>query len=145
MSLDGILFALRIVAGLALLIFVLAIFVMLWRDFRVINREVETRTRQRGRLRVLRSESSTMTPGMAFPLLPMTSLGRAPTNTIIVDDSYASNQHALVILRSGQWWLEDLGSSNGTLLNGYPVEEPVVVSSGDIIGMGKLELKLELE
>jgi pSer/pThr/pTyr-binding forkhead associated (FHA) protein len=51
----------------------------------------------------------------------------------------------MLTLRSGQWWLEDRGSSNGTRLNGYRVEEPIVLSAGDIIGIGQLELKLELE
>ena len=145
MDLAIVLLVLRILAGLLLLIFLGTLFIMIWRDYRVIDREVESRTRQRGRLVVLSAENSSLQPGMVFPLLPLTSLGRAPTNTIIINDSFASNEHALVMLRGRQWWLEDRHSSNGTLLNGYPIHEPVVVSTGDVIGLGQVQMKLELE
>src|SRR5690349_126176 len=145
MSLEALLFILRIVAGLLLLIFVGALLIMVWRDYRAISQEVESRTHRRGRLLVIYADSSPLKAGMAFPLLPLTSLGRAPTNTVVLDDTFASNEHALVTLRGGQWWLEDRNSSNGTLLNGYRIQEPVVVSAGDVIAIGRVELKLELE
>lgn len=62
-----------------------------------------------------------------------------------MDDSFASVEHATLTLRGGKWWLEDRNSSNGTLLNGYRIEEPVVLSTGDLIVIGQVELKLELE
>jgi hypothetical protein len=145
MSLEVLLFALRVAAGLLLLVFVGAVFVMMWRDYRAITREVDTRTKRRGRLVVMRADGTGMRIGTAFPLLPLTSLGRSPTNTITLNDTFASGEHALVTLRGGQWWLEDRGSSNGTMLNGYRIEEPVVISTGDVIGVGQVELKLELE
>ncbi len=145
MSLEVLLFALRVAAGLLLLVFVGAVFVMMWRDYRAITREVDTRTKRRGRLVVMRADGNGMRIGTAFPLMPLTSVGRSPTNTITLNDTFASGEHALVTLRGGQWWLEDRGSSNGTMLNGYRIEEPVVISTGDVIGVGQGELKLELE
>jgi hypothetical protein len=145
MTTETLLFVLRIASALLLLIFVGAVFVMMWRDFRAASREVATRTHRRGQLVVVRADGLGIKPGTAYPLMPLTSVGRAPTNTITIKDTFASGEHALVTLRGGQWWLEDRGSINGTLLNGYRVEEPVVVSSGDIIGVGRVELKLELE
>ncbi|MEP7289823.1 MAG: FHA domain-containing protein [Chloroflexota bacterium] len=142
---DTLLFALRVAAALLLLAFMGAVFIMLWRDYRIMSREVDTRTRKRGRLVVLRADGTGLKAGAAFPLLPLTSLGRAPTNSVMLNDTFASGEHALVVLRGGQWWLEDRGSSNGTLLNGYRVEEPVVVSAGDVIAVGQVEFKLELE
>ncbi len=145
MTLNDVLFLLRVLAGALLLTFVGVVFVMMWRDYRAISQEVDTRTHRRGRLIVLRDDGTRLKPGTTFPLLPLTSLGRSPTNTIALNDSFASGEHALVMLRGGQWWLEDRGSSNGTLLNGYRIEEPVVLSTGDVIGVGQVELKLELE
>jgi hypothetical protein len=145
MNADSLLFALRAAAGLLLLAFVGALLVMTWRDYHAVSQEVISRTRRRGRLVVMQSNGATLKPGVAFPLLPLTSLGRAPTNTIVLNDTFASNEHALVTLRSGQWWLEDRNSSNGTLLNGYRIQEPVVISAGDVIAVGRVELKLELE
>ncbi len=145
MSPETLLLILRVAAGLLLMAFIGALFVMMWRDYRAISQEVISRTRRRGRLLVVHSDGLSLKPGTAFPLLPLTSLGRAPTNTIVLDDTFASNEHALVMLRSGQWWLEDRNSSNGTLLNGYRIQEPVVITMGDIISIGQVELKLELE
>lgn len=80
-----------------------------------------------------------------FSLLPLTSLGRALTNSITISDSFASNEHALIAYRGGQWWLEDRGSSNGTTLNGSLINEPVILSSGDLIGVGHATLRAEFE
>src|SRR6266700_1641056 len=138
MNLNDVLFLLRVAAGLLLLVFVGAVFVMMWRDYRAITREVDTRTKRRGRLVIMRTDGSGLRIGATFPLLPLTSLGRSPTNTITLNDTFASGDHALVTLRGGQWWLEDRGSSNGTILNGYRIEEPVVISTGDVIGVGQV-------
>jgi len=145
MSEEVLLLVLRILGALLLLAFVGALFVIVWRDYRAVSMEVVSRTQRRGRLVVLRADGNSLEPGTIFPLLPLTSLGRAQTNTVILNDTFASSEHALLVLRGGQWWLEDRGSSNGTLLNGYRIEESVVLSSGDVIGVGQVELKLELE
>lgn len=142
---DALLLALRLLASALLLIFFGIVILLLWRDLHVARAEVETRTRQRGRLVIIGVEEGNLPIGKSYPLLPLTSLGRSPTNTVILEDSFASAEHALITLRDGQWWLEDRGSSNGTLLNGYLVEEPVVLSAGDIITIGRVTLKLELE
>ena len=144
-TLTTILFGLRVMAGLLLLAFMVALTILLWRDYRVVARELELRQRRAGRLTVLKAEGTRLKPGTTFPLLPLTSIGRAPTNTIPLDDTFASSEHALFILRSGQWWLEDRGSSNGTLLNGYRIEEPTVVSAGDVATVGRVELKVDLD
>lgn len=145
MSQDVVLLALRLLVGALLLIFFGAVIAFLWQDLRLAREEIETRTRRRGRLVVVGVSESDLAIGKSYPLLPLTSLGRAPTNTVILEDSFASSEHALITLRDGQWWLEDRGSSNGTLLNGYRIQEPVVISAGDIISIGRTTLKLELE
>jgi hypothetical protein len=145
MTVEIILFVLRILAALLLLGFIGVVFIMMWRDYHAVIQEVDTRTLRRGQLVVLRADETGLEPGTSYPLLPLTSLGRAPSNTITLNDAFASAEHALVMLRGGQWWLEDRGSSNGTLLNGYRVEEPVVLSTGDVISVGQIELKIELE
>jgi hypothetical protein len=121
------------------------LFMMMWRDYQAVSREVASRTQKRGRLVVLRADGTPLKPGTSFPLLPLTSMGRAPTNTIVLNDTFASGEHALVTLRGGQWWLEDRHSSNGTVLNGYRIQEPVVLSAGDVISVGQVDLKLELD
>lgn len=144
MSTEHLLLALRIVTSLVLVSFLGLIFVVLWRDYRMAAGTAGERQQRRGRLVVLDGNGATGA-GASYPLLPLTSLGRGPTNTVVLQDTFCSQQHALVIWRGGQWWLEDQHSSNGTLLNGEPVHEPVVVSSGDVIHVGRVSLKLELD
>jgi len=142
---EGVLFGLRIGSGMLLLVFLAALFWMMWRDFKAISFEVSTRTRPQGHLVVINSSDNGLKPGTTFALLPLTRLGRLPTHTIPLEDAFISGEHATITLRSGRWWLDDRGSSNGTQLNGYRIRESVIVSTGDIISVGQIDLKLELE
>ena len=81
--------------------------------------------------------------GTQYALRPVTSIGRASNNTVMLDDHYASNEHALITLRGGHWWVEDLGSRNGMLLNDLPLQDATVISSGDIITIGSTKLKIQ--
>jgi hypothetical protein len=78
-------------------------------------------------------------------LRPVTSIGRSPGNTVVIDKSYVSAEHALLTRRDSQWWLEDLSSRNGTALNDVLITQPVAVTNGDIITIGDTQLKLELD
>jgi hypothetical protein len=141
---DLLLLALRVLLVVLLYAFLATVLLMLWRDLRqaTASREV---ARPAGRLVVLQAADDGLAPDAAFPLQTVTSMGRAPGNTITIPDTYASAQHALLAWREGQWWLEDLDSRNGTLLNGTRIGSPTVVSAGDVIGVGRTQLKLELE
>jgi hypothetical protein len=139
------LLGLRLGGALFLLLFTGAVLFILWRDFRVTTKQIEQARIPRGRLTVLATETDGVALDTDFPLLPLTSLGRAPTNTVHLPDSFASNEHVLVTYRGGHWWMEDRGSSNGTYLNGTRISEPVVLSSGDLIGVGRVTLRLQIE
>jgi hypothetical protein len=137
---------LRILSGGLLLALMAAFFAVMWRDYRRASAAVEVRRRSFGQLVAMREiDGSTRLTGETYPLLPLTSLGRSPSNTITVDNSFASSEHALVTLRDGQWWLEDRHSRNGTTLNDVPITEPVIITQGDIIGIGQMKFRLELE
>jgi hypothetical protein len=144
MTLSLVLFILRVVAGLVLIGFLITLGVIMRRDQQILIRALEFGQHQRGRLLVVASSMKGVAPGTAFPLLPLTSIGRAMTNAIVLDDSFVSSDHAVLTLRAGQWWLEDRGSSNGTLLNGDKVTEPIVISTGDVISIGQVALRIEV-
>lgn len=135
----------RVLLALALYTFLGALLWMLWRDVRAAGQVSAARTRPLGRLVILETSLPGLALGATFPLLPITSLGRAPTNTVPLPDDTASLEHALLHLRDGQWWLEDLGSRNGTSLNETPLAAPAPVMAGDVVGVGRTRLKLELE
>jgi pSer/pThr/pTyr-binding forkhead associated (FHA) protein len=68
------------------------------------------------------------------------SLGRKPDNNIQVDNLTVSGKHALVITILDDSFLEDLGSTNGTYVNGKLIKKHAL-RDGDVIGIGKHELK----
>jgi pSer/pThr/pTyr-binding forkhead associated (FHA) protein len=141
---DILLLALRILLALLLYAFLAAVLLTLWRDLREATTGREP-VRRAGQLVVLETTDETLAAGRTFPLQSVTSIGRSPNNTVLIPDTYASAQHALLTWREGQWWLEDRDSRNGTLLNGTRISGPTVVSAGDVIGIGGVQLKLELE
>ena len=146
MSTETILFLLRLASGALMMSFLAALFVIIWRDYHSTIRQLDATRRTYGQLLVMREiDGNRVVTGETFPLLPLTSLGRSPTNSIIIEDSFASSEHAVVALRHGQWWLEDRNSRNGTLLNGIQVTEPVIITHGDIIGIGTMYLRFESE
>ncbi len=60
------------------------------------------------------------------------TIGRDPKCDVCIDDGSVSRRHAQVSYISGQWWLEDLGSSNGTLLNGALISKSVLPGRSEI-------------
>lgn len=73
--------------------------------------------------------------GQEYDLPQRTTLGRGDVE-ISFDDSFASSRHARIELQSGIAVLEDLGSTNGTFLNGEQLEGPASLRSGDQIAIG---------
>jgi diguanylate cyclase (GGDEF)-like protein len=71
------------------------------------------------------------------------SLGRAPESTICLPDRRVSREHAMILqlARSGEFFLVDLGSRNGSFLNQQRVRVPTHLRSGDMIRIGKTELE----
>lgn len=138
---DGMLLALRFLLAVLLYAFLGVVVWILWQDLRRVV--WGGRSRPAGRLVVVEAGETDLEAGAAFALQEVTSLGRAPSNRITLPDPYVSAHHALLAWRDGHWWLEDLGSRNGTTLNGEPVTRPTVVSTGDLIGVGRVVLRLE--
>jgi hypothetical protein len=147
MTVEVILFALRLVSGGLLILFLIVLFALLWRDYRGAVRQIEAARRSYGRLTELIAldEGGAIATGKAYPLLPLTSLGRTPTNSVIVDDDFASGEHCLIALRGGRWWLEDRASRNGTTINGTTISQPVIITDGDIVGIGERRFRIDLE
>jgi pSer/pThr/pTyr-binding forkhead associated (FHA) protein len=71
-----------------------------------------------------------------------TQIGRAQACAIRLDDTYVSQMHARLYGEGGGWFVEDLGSTNGTYLNDRRVVQPVPVHAGDVVKVGKTVLEL---
>jgi pSer/pThr/pTyr-binding forkhead associated (FHA) protein len=71
-----------------------------------------------------------------------TQIGRAEACAIRLSDTYVSQMHARLYGQDGAWFVEDLGSTNGTFLNDLRVVQPVEVHAGDVVKVGKTVLEL---
>lgn len=144
MSPSIVLLVLRLMGAAILLAFLVAIIWLSYQDIKIAAGRSFEPKQASGRLHVIASQSSSPATGSEIPLLSVTSIGRSAANTIVLEDEYVSSEHALLSLRGQQWWLEDLGSRNGTLLNDLPVTTATVLSSGDVIAIGRTNLRLDL-
>ncbi len=73
------------------------------------------------------------------------TLGRSRQCEIVIDDPNVSRRHAELRPRGGSWVLTDLGSTNGSRVNGRDIESPTVVKPGDEIELGTAVLRFELD
>lgn len=78
-----------------------------------------------------------------FTLQDRTTLGRLPENALALDDPACSSRHAVIRREGGAWVLEDLGSTNGTWVDGQRIAGPCVLKEGDRIYMGAQVLRVE--
>ncbi len=67
-------------------------------------------------------------------------LGRASENDLVLDDATVSRRHALIDRREDGDYLVDVGGSNGVVVNGLPMGDPVLLREGDVVDLGKARL-----
>ena len=80
--------------------------------------------------------------GRTYELGEELTLGRAGGCQVTIDDTYVSQLHARLFRREGQYYVEDLGSTNGTYLNRRKVTAPIAIRKGDRLQVGKTVLEL---
>ena len=139
---DGFVLALWILRlGFLALLYVFLFFVarVLLRDLRAASRGPA----EPGRLVVLASPSGEPAVGTIYPLDAVTTLGRDLTNTVVVDDAFASTEHAVLTFRGRVWYVEDRGSTNGTFVNGLQVAGPTAMGFGDQLQIGEVRFRLD--
>jgi serine phosphatase RsbU (regulator of sigma subunit) len=72
------------------------------------------------------------------------AVGRSSANQLALEDRSVSQQHCVVQLRRGDLWVEDLGSTNGTLVDGRCITGPTLVPVGSMLQVGKVRIRHEL-
>ncbi|MFC8190881.1 FHA domain-containing protein [Cellulomonas sp. NPDC057328] len=70
-------------------------------------------------------------------------IGRAPSCTLVLDDDYSSSRHARLFPQDDQWFVEDLGSTNGTFVGDHRVEQATPVPTGTPVRVGQSVLELQ--
>ena len=141
------------------LAFLVLLYLFIWRVVRTASRDVRlpqesfilapqqaARAHEAGRSgRLVVVTSPTLQPGREELLdsAPLT-VGRSGDNDVeLVGDGFASARHARFQPRRDGVWLEDVGSTNGTFVNGTRVTRPRKLARGDVVRIGETELRFE--
>ena len=82
-------------------------------------------------------------PGSAIDVADGATLGRADGADIRIEDPFASSSHARIFPRDGHMYIEDLGSTNGTFLNGQQLRRPVQLTPADRVRIGDTEFSYQ--
>ncbi len=128
------------------ILFLALLYLFLFAVVRVLLRDLRAASRgpaELGRLVVLASPRGEPQPGASYPLDAVTSLGRDVNNGIVLDDPFASAEHAVLTFRGRNWYLEDLASTNGTFVNGVPVDGLAPLGFGDEVQVGEIRFRLD--
>lgn len=141
-SVNAIVLILRVAVVFLLYFFLWQVLRVVTRDLRGSNRASGASSSPYGQLVITVSGQSGLPVGKAFPLSQSNVIGRSLESDIALNDNFMSSQHALLELRGDEWFLEDAGSTNGTFVNGFEVRDATPVNYGDVVRVGRVELKL---
>jgi pSer/pThr/pTyr-binding forkhead associated (FHA) protein len=134
-------FALRLLLTVSLYAFLVWAFISLWRDIKLqgallANHKIPPIS--------LTIASGNLAPQIRHFVRDQVTIGRNPACECPLTDESISAHHARLSYHHNQWWLEDLSSTNGTLLNQEKLTIPTVVISGDEFRCGDTRLAISL-
>jgi len=135
-----------LVANLLKLAFVGLLYLFLWQMARSIGSHLGADSgasrpkRVAGELTVVRSETQT---GTVVRVIDSLVLGRSPEADALLDDPYASMFHLRLTMDGNTMSLTDLGTTNGTYVNGRRITSPVTLNPGDSVQVGKTIMEVK--
>lgn len=116
---------------------------IMYKDVKGGKKGKRTKTRQAHGLEVIKSSSNeTLKQGSIIPVRETLSFGRKEDNSIILNDEFISGYHAKVYTRNNTFFIEDIGSTNGTFVNGKKIEGRIRLNINDEIRLGNIVLKV---
>jgi len=136
------LLALRLLMAAALYTFLGWAFLTLWRD---LKHQAGSAAKQRVPALQLTMQGQNGASDTQRFTTPEVTLGRHPSCEWMIGDETISARHARLAFHHDQWWLEDLGSRNGTFLNGEVLSDPVVLAENDQVRCGQVGFTIAFE
>jgi pSer/pThr/pTyr-binding forkhead associated (FHA) protein len=131
------------------LAFVGIIYLFLWQVVRITLRDLKSAAQQEPvRIRAKRAKiivsdpaSSNLSPGFAFSVGHKATVGRRTDCAIVIEEPSVSALHAQFEARNHAWYLTDLGSTNGTFVNGRQISGSVYVETDDVVQFGRMSFQ----
>ncbi|AYD39387.1 FHA domain-containing protein [Clostridium fermenticellae] len=116
---------------------------IMYKDIKNGGRKSKRLTRRSFGLEIVNpGNNNNLRKGAVIPIRGEISIGRKSNNLLVLDDPYASGYHARVYSRNNAHILEDLHSTNGTLLNGTKVTGKTYIKAGDEVRIGNTSFKV---
>ena len=147
---DLVIIALRYILLLVLYLFLFRVILLIIRDIRSNKTDpivsVPNKTNDgimTAGLIVETSDVPELVEGDKIKLTTENYLGRGSENRIQVADDFTSHRHARLAIINGEYWLEDLNSKNGTVVNGARIDKPVNLVNGDLFQIGGVTFRFE--
>lgn len=132
-----------VILALLRIIFLGLVYLFVWQVARAIGSHlgisVRRRRKEGSRVLFVRSESQ---QGQEFEVGDVVVMGRSNETDVVLDDPYASDFHLRLVSQEGGMVLNDLGSTNGTYVNGRRVSAPTELKRGDTIQVGKTVMEI---
>lgn len=139
---SGVLFLiLRVLLVVALYGFVFWAIYTLWKDLR--NQAVALQNRHAPALTL--AVTNTLDDQTRTFTTTEVLIGRSPAASYTIRNETVSSNHARLIYRQSQWWVEDLRSTNGSFLNEERVQTPTVIMDGDDLRCGQVVIQVKIE
>ena len=138
---ETVLLVVRLMMAAALYAFVGWAFWLIWKDLRQQARQMDAPDLPA--LSLLRTDGS-REEAFHFTRTEVI-IGRERGCDCRLEDKTISARHARLAFHHGQWWVEDLGSKNGTYLNQERISQAVVVTAGDELRCGQVVLRVSIE
>lgn len=115
---------------------------VMYKDVKNQGRRKVTKRKSFGLEVISPGENSNLKTGAVIPVRGDLTIGRRDDNMLVISDPYSSGHHARIYLRNGEYVLEDLKSTNGTLVNDEKIVDIAVLSPGDEIKIGNCIFKV---
>lgn len=135
------LLSLRFLLTAVLYVFLAWVVLILWRDLRRQSQQIDAA--QIPQLGLYPQADSNLMP-VTFQVTEVL-VGRDARSDFILTDPTISSRHARLFYNQDQWWVEDLGSTNGTLINGHRLDTPTVITHGDQLQLGQIEFLVTID
>lgn len=133
-----------IILALLRIIFLGLVYLFVWQVARAIGTHlgisVRRKRKEGSRVLFVRSESQR---GQEFEVTDAMVMGRSEETDVVLDDPYASEFHLRLVAQENGLMLHDLGSTNGTYVNGRRVSAPTQLRRGDTIQVGKTVMEIK--
>lgn len=117
-----------------LYLFLLLVIIAGWRELR----PTATDGRRRATLQVLDPARAPISAGERLALVSGATIGRESDNSIRLEEDSVSARHAALVQEGGRWWLEDMGSTNGSFVNEARVNGRAPLANGDTVRFGRV-------